>query len=69
MALGFNIDPSKAKATAVAEPADELTTEEELCMAITRALRLNQPKAALAAAHDLTNRIARKHNLTGGAWL
>lgn len=69
MALGFKIDPDKAKATAVAEPADKLTTEEELCIAITRNLRLSQPKAALAAAHDLTNLIARTYNLTGGAWL
>jgi hypothetical protein len=68
VALGFNINADKARAAAPAEPAEALTTEEELCQAIVRNLRLNQPKAALAAAADLTNIIARGHNLTGGAW-
>lgn len=69
MALGFQINEAKIKAAGPAEGTEAQTTEEELALAIITQLRQNHPKAALAAAADLTNRIARTHNLTGGAWL
>lgn len=71
MAIGFTINEDKAAAARAEAPAsgEEITTEEELCLAVVAQLRQNHPKAALAAAVNLTNRIVEMHGLTGGAWL
>jgi hypothetical protein len=76
VAIGFKINEEKAAATRrqpltadEQRQSDACTTEEELCLAVVAQLRQDHPKAALAAAVDLVNRIARTHDLTGGAWL
>lgn len=58
-------------ATAAGEVDDDeqVTVEEELCHRTITRLRQHQPKAALAAAVDLVNRIAHEHGLSGGAYL
>lgn len=62
------IDPSAAGETDDESDAP-LTVEEELLQKIGSRLRQGFPRAAQAAAVDLVNTIAARHDIGGGAWL
>lgn len=64
---GFTIAPGDVDDAV--EDDEALTTEEELCQLILTRLRQRCPRAALGAAADLVNHIARTHDLAGGAYL
>lgn len=64
---GFDIEGDIGEATSEDDDSPK-TVEEELALKIITRLRQGFPKAAMAHAVELTNRIARKNDLSGGAW-
>jgi hypothetical protein len=72
LGAGFKVDPAKAKLGSGDKPDESEpigSVEEELARIVVARLRTGFPAAAMAAAVELTESIASKYGLQGGAWL